>query len=38
MSVSPSPPHVLPGAGHVVQMEAAEQANRPVVDFLRGLP
>lgn len=30
--------HVLPGIGHFVQMEAAEETNRLMLDFLRGLP
>ncbi len=29
--------HVLPGAGHFVQMEAAGEVNRLLADFLRGL-
>jgi pimeloyl-ACP methyl ester carboxylesterase len=28
----------IPGAGHFVQMEAADQVNRIMIDFLRGLP
>jgi pyruvate dehydrogenase E2 component (dihydrolipoamide acetyltransferase) len=27
--------HVLPGSGHMVQVEAAEEVNRLVEDFLR---
>ena len=29
--------HVIPGAGHFVQMEAADEVNRLMVDFLRTL-
>jgi pimeloyl-ACP methyl ester carboxylesterase len=29
--------HVIPGAGHFVQMEAADEVNRILVDFLDGL-
>ena len=29
--------HVLPGIGHFVQMEAAEQTTALMLDFLRGL-
>jgi pimeloyl-ACP methyl ester carboxylesterase len=28
--------HVLPGAGHMVQLEAADAVNRLVADFLPG--
>ncbi len=30
--------HVVPGAGHFVQMEAADEVNRLVVEFLGALP
>jgi pimeloyl-ACP methyl ester carboxylesterase len=30
--------HVIPGAGHFVQMEAAGQVNRIMLEFLKGLP
>ena len=29
--------HILPGAGHWVQQERAEDVNRLVIDFLKGL-
>ncbi|GAA1267699.1 alpha/beta hydrolase [Pseudonocardia aurantiaca] len=29
--------HVIPGAGHFVQMEAADEVNRIMVEFLHGL-
>ena len=30
--------HLLPGAGHFVQMESTDEVNRLIIDFLRGLP
>ena len=30
--------HILPGAGHWIQQERADEVNRLLIEFLKGLP